>query len=76
MFFHYALYDSVRVPSGHGSDELLRVDLEAAIRPYAVDLILTGHDHLYERTYPVYEVRTKLDPRDIYLRLLAGSSLL
>ena len=36
-----------------------------------VDIVLTGHEHTYERTYPVYN-HTKLDSAPLYL--LQGGS--
>jgi hypothetical protein len=34
-------------------DYPLRADLEALLLKYNVDLVVTGHAHCYERTYPV-----------------------
>jgi 3',5'-cyclic AMP phosphodiesterase CpdA len=48
-FFHHPLYSS---GERHGSDTALRDQLEPLFLKYSVDLVLTGHDHLYERTKP------------------------
>jgi hypothetical protein len=36
----------------HGSDTALRDQLEPLFVKYSVDLVLTGHDHVYERVKP------------------------
>jgi 3',5'-cyclic AMP phosphodiesterase CpdA len=45
---HHPLYSSGR----HGSDIAAREALEAIFVEHGVDLVLTGHDHNYERTTP------------------------
>jgi 3',5'-cyclic AMP phosphodiesterase CpdA len=45
-FFHHPLYSSAE---RHGSDTALRDQLEPLFIKYSVDLVLTGHDHAYER---------------------------
>jgi predicted MPP superfamily phosphohydrolase len=49
VFFHHPLYSSGRT---HGSDEQLRKVLEPLFVKYGVSVVLTGHDHIYERTRP------------------------
>ena len=49
MFFHHPLYSS---GERHGSDTQLRDVLEPLFIKYNVSLVLTGHDHFYERTKP------------------------
>lgn len=50
--FHSPMYSS---NTGHGGgDEKFRGQIEHLLYQYDVDLVLTGHDHGYERTYPVY----------------------
>ena len=46
VFQHHPLYSSGRT---HGSDERLRATLEPLLRKHGVSLVLTGHDHDYER---------------------------
>ena len=49
VFFHHPLYSSGIT---HGSDERLRSTLEPLFVKYGVSVVLTGHDHLYERSKP------------------------
>jgi len=46
VYFHHAVYSSGR----HGSSLGRRADLAPTMVKYGVDLVLTGHDHHYERT--------------------------
>ncbi len=46
---HHPPYSS----GGHGSDMAVREALEPLFVGYGVDLVLTGHDHHYERTVPL-----------------------
>jgi predicted phosphodiesterase len=48
-FFHHPLYSS---GEKHGSDEDLRKQLEPLFLEHGVDLVLTGHEHFYERLKP------------------------
>ncbi len=48
-FFHHPLYSS---GGRHGSDKELRVVLEPIFLKYGVNVVLTGHDHFYERIKP------------------------
>ena len=49
MYFHHPLYSS---GERHGSDTQLRDVLEPLFVKYNVSLVLTGHDHFYERVKP------------------------
>ncbi len=53
VFQHHPLYSSGRT---HGSDEQLRRVLEPLFIEHGVDLVLTGHDHLYERSKPQHDI--------------------
>jgi 3',5'-cyclic AMP phosphodiesterase CpdA len=53
VFQHHPLYSSGIT---HGSDERLRGALEPLLVKYGVDLVFTGHDHLYERTKPQQDI--------------------
>ena len=47
--FHHPLYSS---GERHGSDTQLRDKLEPLFVKYGVTVVMTGHDHFYERTKP------------------------
>jgi 3',5'-cyclic AMP phosphodiesterase CpdA len=49
VFFHHPLYSS---GDRHGSDLRLRNVLEPLFLKYNVSVVLTGHDHFYERVKP------------------------
>jgi len=48
-YFHHALYSSARF---HGSAFDLRKVLEPLFVKYGVDVVFSGHDHVYERVRP------------------------
>jgi len=48
-FFHHPLYSS---GEKHGSDQVLRDQLEPLLLKYGVSLVLAGHEHFYERIKP------------------------
>ena len=48
-YFHHPLYSSA---GGHGSSIDLRNVLEPIFVRYGVQVVFTGHDHVYERTKP------------------------
>ena len=48
-FFHHPPYSSARK---HGSDGQLREIVEPIFLKYGVNLVLTGHDHVYEHIKP------------------------
>jgi len=52
-FFHHPLYSS---GERHGSDVRLRTVLEPLLVRYNVSVVLTGHDHFYERIKPQKEI--------------------
>ncbi|MBA2543616.1 MAG: metallophosphoesterase [Deltaproteobacteria bacterium] len=49
MFLHNPPYSA----GGHGSDLQLRSVLAPLAKKYGVELVVTGHDHHYERTKPI-----------------------
>ena len=48
-FFHHSPYSSAK---SHGSDDELRKVLEPIFVQYGVNMVITGHDHVYERIKP------------------------
>ena len=48
-FFHHPLYSDGKM---HGSDVDLRSQLEPLFEKYHVDVVFSGHDHIYERLKP------------------------
>jgi predicted phosphodiesterase len=48
-YFHHPLYSS---GGAHGSDVQLRQQLEPMFLKYGVDVVLSGHEHFYERIKP------------------------
>ena len=48
-FFHHPLYSSAKF---HGSSTELRGILEPLFVKYGVDVVFSGHDHVYERVKP------------------------
>jgi hypothetical protein len=48
-FFHHPPYSSAKK---HGSDGQLRKIVEPIFVKYGVNVVLTGHDHVYERIKP------------------------
>ena len=49
VYLHRSPYGSSR----HGGDEKVREDLEPFFVKHGVDLVFSGHDHVYERTVPI-----------------------
>jgi predicted MPP superfamily phosphohydrolase len=49
LYFHHPLYSN---GDRHGSNVELRVRLEPLIVQYGIDVVFSGHDHIYERIKP------------------------
>jgi uncharacterized protein (TIGR03382 family) len=49
VFFHHPPWSS----GSHGSQLKMRREFAPLFEKYGVDLVLTGHDHHYERSYPM-----------------------
>jgi uncharacterized protein (TIGR03382 family) len=49
VFFHHPPWSS----GDHGSQLKMRREFAPLFEKYGVDLVLTGHDHHYERSYPM-----------------------
>ncbi|MBT8479094.1 MAG: metallophosphoesterase [Gemmatimonadetes bacterium] len=56
-FQHHPLYSHAVGISGHGLDQSLRSHLLPLYERYGVDLVTAGHDHHYERTWPIRDGR-------------------
>ena len=56
--FHHPLYSS----SSHGGDAQLRAVLEPVFQKHNVDIVFAGHDHTYERTYPIVSAVKSVHP--------------
>ena len=56
-FQHHPLYSHAGGISGHGLDQSLRANLLPLVERYGVDLVAAGHDHHYERTWPIRDGR-------------------
>lgn len=53
-YFHHPIYSSGKF---HGSSTKLRKQLEPLFVRYGVAAVLSGHDHIYERTKPQQDVQ-------------------
>jgi 3',5'-cyclic AMP phosphodiesterase CpdA len=53
VYFHHPPFSSGGGLGGHGSDLALRQTLQPLFDRYAVDLVFSGHDHDYERSFPL-----------------------
>ena len=49
VYFHHPLYSN---GDRHGSNVELRVRLEPLLVAHGVDIVMSGHDHIYERIVP------------------------
>jgi hypothetical protein len=52
-FFHHPLYSDGR---RHGPDVDLRARIEPLFQKYGVDVVLSGHEHFYERIQPQHGI--------------------
>lgn len=53
VYMHAPPYSHASGFGGHGSDLAIRRVLSPLFDRYGVDLVLTGHDHHYERSHPI-----------------------
>lgn len=53
VYFHHPLYSNGQF---HGPDTDLRVHIEPLFQKYGVDVVLSGHDHVYERFKPQHGI--------------------
>ena len=60
VFTHFPFYNSGSV---YGSDIIQRSVLVPIFEEFGVDIVFSGHEHVYERTYPIRsEIVTDADP--------------
>ena len=50
VYFHQPMYSN---PGAHGSDLALRSNLEPIFMKHGVDVVFSGHNHYYSRSYPI-----------------------
>jgi len=60
-FQHHPVYSHAVGISGHGLDQDVRQNLLPLFERYGVDLVTAGHDHHYERTWPIRDGRRVVD---------------
>jgi hypothetical protein len=53
VYFHHPLYSDARF---HGPDTDLRQRVEPLFEQYGVDVVLSGHEHVYERLRPQHGI--------------------
>jgi len=64
-YFHHPLYSNA---GRHGSEVELRVILEPIFVKYGVNVVLSGHDHVYERLKPQHGITYFVDGSSGQLR--------
>jgi len=72
VFFHHPPYSS----GFHKSSLDVRDVLTPLFRKYGVDIVFNGHDHFYERTYPINSVFTETDSPVTYVVTGGGGARL
>jgi hypothetical protein len=58
----------------HGSDPVLQAQWGPLYDQYHVDLVINGHDHNYERSFPMFGNQVKSSPAEGTVYLVAGSA--
>jgi hypothetical protein len=58
----------------HGSDAALREAWGATIDEHHIDLVVAGHDHIYERTKPMLADQVQASPADGTVYVVAGGA--
>jgi predicted MPP superfamily phosphohydrolase len=67
VYFHHPMYTS---SSEHSSDLLLRETYHPLFDLYGVDLVLQGHNHNYQRSYPItYNINNVNNNNDNYHKI-------
>jgi hypothetical protein len=68
---HKPLWSSA---ANHGSDPVLQAQWGPIYDQYHVDLVINGHDHNYERSFPMFGNQVKPTPAEGTVYLVAGSA--
>ncbi|HNZ50206.1 MAG TPA: metallophosphoesterase family protein [Bacilli bacterium] len=70
VFMHRSFYGSV-----YGSySPVLRANWQGLFDKYGVDVVLTGHDHVYCRTAPIYQGVKSTDPHQGTVYIIGGAA--
>ncbi len=67
---HYGVYSA----SNHGSDPTLQAAWAPLYDRHHVDLVLTGHDHNYERTFPMNNLKVVPTPAEGTIYIVSGGA--
>jgi len=68
VIFHRPAYSS----GPHGPTSSIQQDWCPIFDDYHVDLAISGHDHIYERTYPIYGNTVKQSPLEGTVYIVSG----
>lgn len=60
--------------ANHGSDMTLQTEWAPLYDQFHVDLVLSGHDHDYERTHPMRNVQQQATPADGTVYVVSGGA--
>lgn len=63
IYFHYPPYSS----GPHGGTPAVVDNLVPLFEQYNVGLVLNGHNHIYDRTYPIYQNAVNYDNGIVYV---------
>ncbi|MBZ0237446.1 MAG: metallophosphoesterase family protein [Deltaproteobacteria bacterium] len=58
----------------HGTDTTLQTEWAPLYDEFHVDLVLNGHDHNYERTYPMKNLQRQATPADGTIYIVSGGA--
>lgn len=78
--FHAPWYTTFRGHVNESAAQIMRKAMEPLFQQYGVNLVVSGHDHAYMRTYPLYQGNVIDDNSDnnvtapIYLTVGAGGN--
>jgi acid phosphatase type 7 len=71
VMHHKPIYSAA---GNHGSELILQNTWAPLYDQHHVDLVINGHDHDYERTYPMFAKQVKSSPAEGTVYLVAGSA--